>query len=655
MGPIHDAATHIEAALERSDAAIERFEGVAAAQEVLSQHVTSIATALAGLAQTSSAIAEQVAALADQQAAMSAALATLQALHPDPAPPPEQAPDPAPEPAPEPESGPEPEPPRAPPVEPAPEPPPIPAERAARYASYEEFSDGSLTHTHFNRIGGLAWRRPGGDWMDASGVPHGDAAWSAVDLTQRDVGAFVMDATDLARAWLAGTNRGVFLRPVPEIEGTSLLIRSRESVDPSQRPVLVVWSAGTEYVCPCVADTSTSASTTQPQGERDRLTILRGMLRFDLAGVPADIERAEMRLDAWRIYRDHTLQAHMIWPPVPFDANPDAVLGGAGLAAEVGAGDLSGHDDVLIDFDWYGDWRSNPAWSMGGLSVKTDSEPEQFVGPDGDTWLRVAMPTDPTATGAGEGTGLSVTVQIGEVPERLLPLPDGPFGPEELFAQYSLMLGEDWTAVHDRQLRAGKLPGLCGQYGQIFRRAGVDYWQRRMDGGRATSGRFEYFQDRPDSNTLQGWSGRAGFHNAAAYGQHDDPMRMCTSLSNYLYLPDNPLQGTGEGSEWANCFMEAGRPYVLEQQVRMNTIDMSNADEWGNGVGLPDGVLRWWLDGVLVYERTDRVFRHNPATAIDSWWGTLKHGGTEAPVLPHTMSIGRVTIARRYIGLRSQG
>ena len=44
-----------------------------------------------------------------------------------------------------------------------------------------------------------------------------------------------------------------------------------------------------------------------------------------------------------------------------------------------------------------------------------------------------------------------------------------------------------------------------------------------------------------------------------------------------------------------------------------------------------------------------------PALSPTMEEGTLKHGGTEAPVLPHTMSIGRVTIARRYIGLRSQG
>lgn len=87
-----------------------------------------------------------------------------------------------------------------------------------------------------------------------------------------------------------------------------------------------------------------------------------------------------------------------------------------------------------------------------------------------------------------------------------------------------------------------------------------------------------------------GWSARGLFD-----GQEDG----CTPIGFYCYHMD--MKGI-YGSNWGwdrdqLGFLENNRWYCVEQHVRLNT------------PGLPDGVLRGWVDGRLAFEKTDMRFR----------------------------------------------
>lgn len=51
----------------------------------------------------------------------------------------------------------------------------------------------------------------------------------------------------------------------------------------------------------------------------------------------------------------------------------------------------------------------------------------------------------------------------------------------------------------------------------------------------------------------------------------------------------------------------AGKWYAIETEVKLNTVDGTG------GTYIPDGILRTWIDGKLVFERTGMVFRTLPA------------------------------------------
>lgn len=608
MGKIQEAAATIEEALGRLDASIDRTNALAADVEVISRHMSALAVQVAELSRASTALHDSVAALAETIAELQSPIV---------------------------------EPPVEPPVEHPVEPPVAPpVETTEGYDAYKLFNDRSVTWKEFNEVGGLYWRREGGDWKDKNGTEWGDVPFGSIELTTKDVGPLSLEVTELVREWLADINDGVMLLSSEMGErATSILLRPREHDIPEERPEVVVFAGDQAYRCPCVSDTYLSPTSITPLGERDRVAVLRGMMRFDLTGVPEQFDRAELRVTAWRVYRDHTLKAFRVWPPVPFDAAPIRHFGSG-----------ADHSDVIVTFDWSGDWKNHPRAAQGERSVRYAFEPEQVIGPDGDTWLKIRMPTDPTATKQGEGTGFSTIVQIGDVPSSISSDKRDPFGPTALYARYSLMLGDDWTAVDDPQMTGGKFPGLIGQYGMIRRYAGIDYWQRTIDGGTPGLGVFAPDGQYRTGDSFMGWSGRSGWHAKNAYGRHEDPMHKCTPMGNYLYYPEHTAAGTGEDTPWKNAFLETGRPYQLEQFVQMNDVDMSNADVYGNGQGLPNGILRWWIDGVIVFERTDVIWRHHPAIAVDQWWGTIKNGGTISPVQEHTIYLGRVVVSKSYIG-----
>lgn len=173
--------------------------------------------------------------------------------------------------------------------------------------------------------------------------------------------------------------------------------------------------------------------------------------------------------------------------------------------------------------------------------------------------------------------------------------------PEEIFFRYYLRLGDDWKP----QL-GGKLPGIGGTYG----RAG---W-----GGRKVNG-------------SDGWSARGLFE-----GQRNGR----TPIGFYCYHAE--MKGRyGDNWVWNRdgfAGLENNRWYCLEQQARLNT------------PGKNDGLLRGWVDGQLVFEKTTVRMRDVETLKIETVWLNLYYGGTwTAPSEMH-LFIDDVAISRKPIG-----
>lgn len=175
------------------------------------------------------------------------------------------------------------------------------------------------------------------------------------------------------------------------------------------------------------------------------------------------------------------------------------------------------------------------------------------------------------------------------------------FEPEEIYFRYYLRLGHDWTAT-----RGGKLPGVAGTYG----RAG---W-----GGRPVDG-------------TDGWSAR-GLFEGRTEGK--------TAVGFYCYHMD--MRGR-YGSQWlwnrdGLGFLDNNRWYCLEQHVKLNT------------PGKADGVMRGWVDGQLVFEKTDVRMRAVAKLRIEMVWLNVYYGGTWTAPRDMHLYIDDVAISREPIG-----
>ena len=97
----------------------------------------------------------------------------------------------------------------------------------------------------------------------------------------------------------------------------------------------------------------------------------------------------------------------------------------------------------------------------------------------------------------------------------------------------------------------------------------------------------------------------------------------------------------GDGWGWnmgPTGLLENNRWYGIEQYVKLND------------PGKENGVLKAWIDGVLVFEQTGIRFRDSPDLRIESLWMNVYHGGTARAPHDLTLYIDNVVLAREYIG-----
>ena len=113
---------------------------------------------------------------------------------------------------------------------------------------------------------------------------------------------------------------------------------------------------------------------------------------------------------------------------------------------------------------------------------------------------------------------------------------------------------------------------------------------------------------KPNSDGTKGWSCRG----ASSVQSESDGIR----LGFYTYEVKSGRSNYGKTMHFDKT-VTAGKWYCLEQYIKLNT------------PGKKDGIARAWIDGELVFEKTDFLWRNTDKLKIYSNWVDYYRGGKE--------------------------
>jgi hypothetical protein len=268
--------------------------------------------------------------------------------------------------------------------------------------------------------------------------------------------------------------------------------------------------------------------------------------------------------------------------------------------------------------------------------------------------LRLHMPATPNlktgATVDGDGT-------LGA--NAMIFLPEPLYGRlDRLFVRYHLRLGLP-LQIEPRQrlqlLREGKEADWVNMTGKFG--IGPDH-STSLGGVSGTSGGGA------------GWQMRLSWQDCDAGMGGPDERGIAPGFHLYDFQSNNPpghRYGRDEPSQaerWGQRgglggVLYAGYWYCIETELRLNTVDARS------GAWQPDGVLRAWVDGQLVFEREGMVFRtlplqtapHRPERlppcrelGVRALWMNWFHGGRTPNTVPRAMFITGLAWSQDYVG-----
>jgi hypothetical protein len=407
------------------------------------------------------------------------------------------------------------------------------------------------------------------------------------------------DATALVAHWQKpdAWPGAVHLRGVQGGKGGAASFVSREGVDATQRPLLkLAWSDGRESELLPLADAHLPCPNFRNAGQEPQIKIAGGVnavLLFDLPQRPGHrVIKASLSLVSLHQSGGGALVG------LYAGRRPGGVPGAvqSGLAAKY-------PQDRGLDRDsdvWFVDRFESNAATRKWLA-DSDTERVRFA----------QRPDDRTRFEPFDAAALEVTLPKGGTQALNSHIRfSGHAGdePTEAYFRYYLRLADNWDPTVD----GGKLPGLSGTYG----RAG--WGGRKPDGANGWSARGSFLRQPPDGSVLDG----------------------VRAVGSYVY---HAGMTDRYGDTWGWNLAPAGllqknRWYSIEQHVRLNT------------PGQADGILQAWVDGRLVFSRTDLRFRDTDTLRIESVWMNVYHGGTQRAPQDMTLFIDNLVVARRYIG-----
>jgi len=471
----------------------------------------------------------------------------------------------------------------------------------AQTAALSDGSDGA-TCDYFNLGARLRWHHRQGDWRDAADVPQGGQPFAQAIVHPTDTNAVVQwDVGRLVQDWLAEKypNRGIMISTVKGQPAEAALFHSREATNAAARPrlVLTLQNGATQRLSP-LADTTLDCTTYTSLGARPTLSVGATqalLLEFDLSAFKgARVASAALELVTTdKQYGTTALGVYRIDPPITELAAVSKPMLGLAAHYQRDAG-IEKNPDVLMatGFEsalWHADWSYvSPRGSYG----RVDSAPALGFKPLHGYALQVKIP-------AGDNLGLDAGYKFAD---------EQGSEPEEIYFRYYLRLASDWHPSPD----GGKLPGISATYGNTG-------W-----GGRKADGRT-------------GWSMRGLFFHSPEAGS---PYHELTPIGTYAYHADME-DYWGDAWAWTGngrALLERNRWYCIEQYFKVNQL------------GRKDGVMRAWIDGYPVFEKTDIRVRDIPSIKIEQIWMNVYYGGTAPAPTDLHLFIDNVVIARKYIG-----
>lgn len=393
--------------------------------------------------------------------------------------------------------------------------------------------------------------------------------------------------------------------------GSWVNVYSRESGNGPQ--LQVVYTDGTSGVLACLADSTIDSSSALPIGYDTRVQLGNtvALMRFEVATKP--VASAALVFQAYSMGAAATFEVHDFKSPLLPAPSPVYGLRSRGLT-----GPTLIHNTNFGAANWW-----YPFFTTLSAMPTAATAANQIVDTDQDTLVPLGR------------KAYMVEVRPAGMPPRAGPMfPESPayvfpknIGKEleEVYFQYRLRFGEGWRGG---SMQSGKLPGIASDTTV----AG--------NGGAQSNGR-------------NGWSFRGlfvgePFDTKSPYNSNNG----IVPVGWYTYNPDQITQNeyygihlpwTGRGSLG---LLEVGKDYWIDQYIKVNT------------PGKRDGIVRAWINGQLVYERTDHIMRDvGPYAvpgnlAINKVWMTFLHGGDVNPLPTKILRTywSDWTIASEYIG-----
>jgi hypothetical protein len=114
--------------------------------------------------------------------------------------------------------------------------------------------------------------------------------------------------------------------------------------------------------------------------------------------------------------------------------------------------------------------------------------------------------------------------------------------------------------------------------------------------------------------------------------------------ADYAYTAEGTQGGFGDTRYFSGKYLRTNRWVCFEQHVKLNTFT--------NGVANSDGVGEVWMNGNLLFARSDIKFTDDPAnSSINDFFVNVYHGGMGFPSKPIYYRIARCARSTTRIGV----
>jgi hypothetical protein len=529
----------------------------------------------------------------------------------------------------------------------------------------------------------LHWKKMNGDWLDRNGVEQGPTPWYQPRVeVATPVGYESFDITDLAKRWHAGENRGAFLM-VPSSTNASawLIVSGTQSANPPKLVINFKNKPSVELVgdlCGFAVHslTASSAPTSMDCSKVVKLSRqMRHLVHFaGLKKLEGEIESAAIHLHVES--KDDVFP--MLFDVMETDA-PPLLIGNAGLPVEYGVAKqakdsgiaLKDHPSIIAEGDFReenwnyepGVWKDQtvaqlhkPGKLFNKVSISKAQYDKSQVLPDPDNPGRFILRT---CVAIGQIGGGEFKHEFHKVNPTTL-LPDTATRKKRVYVRCRVWLEDSfWSEFYAFKFSP---VGFDMRYGLGDTTFG---WGHKGDSayvfgsGQADSDGKKFWDEKYQQWCYKGHSCRGhtnGWpHNVYTAYPGVIPLAIAPShLGNPIGVYDELTHGGTYGTEQnfrtgRHC-MKWGRWHWLESMMEINSIDMSNPDENGNGVARNDGKYHLWVDGAKVFEKNDFAWHQHEDMGIVGNWLMVYHGGGTRAVHDLYWKVADFAMGTQYIG-----